>query len=185
MEVKQIYSLIFQSTLPLRGATGKNENLYFDADISIHAPPAGSDIPYLFQQVPKTISIHAPPAGSDFVRISTIQHSGNFNPRSPCGERLTALRSLSNSAKFQSTLPLRGATKMRPSPCWMRGFQSTLPLRGATGGREKGGRKGQISIHAPPAGSDQFPAILPGCQINFNPRSPCGERHPDMWAVRC
>ena len=34
-----------------------------------------------------------------------------------------------------------------------------------------------ISIHAPHAGSDiLFMSISPFC-LNFNPRSPCGERH--------
>ncbi len=55
----------FQSTLPLRGAT------------------IGHDV----VDFPRAISIHAPLAGSDHVsRLGHID-AGNFNPRSPCGER--------------------------------------------------------------------------------------------------
>ena len=35
---------------------------------------------------------------------------------------------------------------------------------------------GKISIHAPRAGSDVFPKRWIHEAINFNPRSPCGER---------
>ena len=34
----------------------------------------------------------------------------NFNPRSPCGERRFHVKQESESNKFQSALPLRGAT---------------------------------------------------------------------------
>ena len=57
---------IFQSTLPLRGATAK-----------FKAPDK-------------------PPV--------------NFNPHSPCGERLDKADGMKADIKFQSTLPLRGAT---------------------------------------------------------------------------
>ena len=57
---------LFQSTLPSRGATRFLRRQYTDADISIHAPLAGSD-------------------GDIAVDLHTIS---NFNPRSPRGERL-------------------------------------------------------------------------------------------------
>ena len=80
----------FQPTLPLWGATTFTNEYYLSLNISTHAPPVGSD-----DQVPDVIlamdiSTHAPPVGSDrLARISTCQHC-HFNPRSPCGERLTA-----------------------------------------------------------------------------------------------
>ena len=57
---------IFQSTLPVRGATsttvpkGKGE-----AQISIHAPREGSDAHGPISAPAETISIHAPREGSD------------------------------------------------------------------------------------------------------------------------
>ena len=192
--------MIFQSTLPLRGATW------------IKPTPT----------VSIKISIHAPLAGSDSWSWTTRRTAADFNPRSPCGERPGGdIQTASTALIFQSTLPLRGATDLRGSAikrssisihaplagsdlwpficCWLTEFQSTLPLRGAT--RRKHFRRWyhhRISIHAPLAGSDQsagnheiretisIHAPLAGSdkRINekdeslphFNPRSPCGER---------
>ena len=82
--------LIFQSTLPLRGATKINRDVFRNIYISIHAPLAGSD----------------------FIMIcGTCSISVDFNPRSPCGERHNRSRHFRTNIKFQSTLPLRGATQ--------------------------------------------------------------------------
>ena len=102
----------------------------------------------------------------------------DFNPRSPCGERLChAPTDGSNHAQFQPTLPVRGATPDGLSVCqralisthapragsdprsfsppsFLMVFQPTLPVRGATGGITKWHSR----------------------LTNFNPRSPCGER---------
>ena len=80
--------ILFQSTLPARGATlqiGRSES----ADV---------------------VSIHAPRAGSD--RRLTWWRSSimGFNPRSPRGERLEGIRGVFPIFPFQSTLPARGAT---------------------------------------------------------------------------
>ena len=56
--------------------------------ISIHAPHAGSDEGACLRGREREISIHAPHAGSDSPGTSTMHRSTNFNPRSPCGERL-------------------------------------------------------------------------------------------------
>ena len=103
------------------------------------------------------------------------------------------------SQPFQSTLPLRGATRRKPpthvpttdfnphSPCGERRldylrlfaayvFQSTLPLRGATVVLVVFYGAFRISIHTPLAGSDCLSSILGAPCANFNPHSPCGER---------
>ena len=57
-------------------------------EISIHAPRGGSDV--IDHSTPgsqMTISIHAPRGGSDMEQIAHLQPHGNFNPRSPWGER--------------------------------------------------------------------------------------------------
>ncbi len=77
-----------------------------------------------------------------------------FNPRSPCGERLAI------SAHKQDTLL----------------FQPTLPMRGATKHSLKQQQARYISTHAPHAGSDGSPFVAYFLRLNFNPRSPCGER---------
>ena len=80
--------------------------------------------------------------------------SRNFNPRAPCGARHDQRGVNIFFDIFQSTRPLRGATKREKLPEGMTVFQSTRPLRGAT---PKGTIPRQakiISIHAPLAGRD-------------------------------
>ena len=99
-----------------------------------------------------------------------------FNPRSPCGER----RVLDGRPVSQRDFNPRSPCGERPhaGPCctFPAEFQSTLPVWGATAGAagDRGGQ--QISIHAPRVGSDSFPNASISRQLNFNPRSPCGER---------
>ena len=101
--------------------------------ISIHAPRTGSDDLCASDGLLLHISIHAPRTGSD----SRLRHSypagRHFNPRSPHGERLCALCIRTLTARFQSTLPARGATR----PWWEEATVSKM-----------------ISIHAPRTGSD-------------------------------
>ena len=57
---------IFQSTLPVWGATASTVDTYIDRLISIHAPRVGSDTIRLHgRKITKKISIHAPRVGSD------------------------------------------------------------------------------------------------------------------------
>ena len=122
----------FQSTLPMRGAT---------------CWPGVS-------RYRGVISIHAPHAGSDWINPTMATYSPYFNPRSPCGERPTLHSTRTRPARFQSTLPMRGAT------CW----PGVSRYRGV------------ISIHAPHAGSDWINPTMATYSPYFNPRSPCGER---------
>ena len=85
---QQIQISLFQSTLPVWGATGCFGQLLVESNISIHAPRVGSD---------------SPPEISEKVRFY-------FNPRSPCGERLAVTPILQSRLRFQSTLPVWGAT---------------------------------------------------------------------------
>ena len=78
--------------------------------------------------------------------------------------------------KFQSTLPLRGATQRDGGWGHPPLFQSTLPLRGATTVNSTSGSLPVISIHAPLAGSDAIIIDIYHHHPDFNPRSPCGER---------
>ena len=101
---------VFQSTLPLRGATRSAKIRLPSADISIHTPLAGSDFFFPVVVVLRGISIHTPLAGSDSICRPGECRPCNFNPHSPCGERLICSLSRSMTVLFQSTLPLRGAT---------------------------------------------------------------------------
>ena len=153
--------MTFQSTLPVWGATQVAALILSIGDISIHAPRVGSD----------------PPSAAPF----TVARY--FNPRSPCGERHENYYGDLKLSKFQSTLPVWGATVWsQPLPV-VRGisihaprvgsdvrdaltylqdlaFQSTLPVWGATRLFRRGLHRRGISIHAPRVGSDASDAAL-------------------------
>ena len=79
----------FQSTLPVWGATKEVRKAAGLTLISIHAPRVGSDVMINALLSESDISIHAPRVGSDLPRPGgkAARHD-DFNPRSPCGERL-------------------------------------------------------------------------------------------------
>ncbi len=80
------------------------------------------------------VSIHAPRAGRDMREKLEIKVKTCFNPRAPCGARQRRNSKNNCTAKFQSTRPVRGATKL----CW----------------QSRQGR--HVSIHAPRAGRDKM-----------------------------
>ena len=96
---------------PLAGSDQRGPDRAHGCSISIHAPLAGSDYAMAFASLEReTISIHAPLAGSDIYFNGLICYKGDFNPRSPRGERLSLLYGQETDKGFQSTLPSRGAT---------------------------------------------------------------------------
>ena len=190
--------------------------------ISIHAPRVGSDFVTVSKLLPilrfqstlpvwgathqghvrsdrKTISIHAPRVGSDRVMGGFVDDKIDFNPRSPCGERLSPCINCAKVIVFQSTLPVWGATAFDHSrfaataisihaprvgsdpmrsphfshPCL---FQSTLPVWGATNEDVVFVHKFVFQSTLPVWGATSFsdPTCIWGS--DFNPRSPCGER---------
>ncbi len=123
-----------------------------------------------------------------------------FNPRSPCGERLYVCRPPAPMAFISIHAPRVGSdVAVDKLELTETKFQSTLPVWGAT--RYILSLEGDrvISIHAPRVGSDDgapiesgqllgFQSTLPvwgataiysrqaATWTDFNPRSPCGER---------
>ena len=100
----------------------------FSNFISIHAPREGSDKPLRAFELGVKISIHAPREGSD---------------------------------RLQRRLSDRAVR-----------FQSTLPVKGATYSRIIDWNIGKISIHAPREGSDHINNHTVMLFKDFNPRSP-------------
>ena len=156
--------IIFQSTLPARGATELRHNDgVTESMISIHAPRTGSDLhgsrrrngasyfnprsPHGERQInPATmngsqgISIHAPRTGSDTCGKRRNARVDYFNPRSPHGERLESIDAIIGYL--------------------------------------------DISIHAPRTGSDFSSSRIVLISSNFNPRSPHGERPSVSSTIR-
>ena len=131
--------------------------------------------------------------------------STDFNPRSPCGERPVCAAQISLSYRFQSTLPVWGATDELRHADMLHTISIHAPRVGSDDPLSNVMLLNiSISIHAPRVGSDlsyhchiqldkRFQSTLPvwGATIiaharqlvlhHFNPRSPCGER-PMPWA---
>ena len=99
------------------------------------------------------ISIHAPRAGSDRLQAHALPQLLISIHAPRAGSDLSYISIIGSRGTFQSTLPVRGATHDSNFIPSIPVFQSTLPVRGAT----------QIF---------RIPVVL----VDFNPRSPCGER---------
>ena len=146
---------VFQSTLPVWGATGGYSRRVRFRLISIHAPRVGSDSSFFTAS--RALSNFNPrsPCGERLWRINHAPSSGYFNPRSPCGERLKGTLPIITTVRFQSTLPVWGATS-----CLFIPYSHNLNFnpRSPCGERRSSGRSSRRHGRY------------------FNPRSPCGER---------
>ena len=83
-----VIAKVFQSTHPVWGATANGDKDHRRQQISIHAPRVGCDV---------TFPMFAP-------------SPSNFNPRTPCGVRLSTPVIHYQQVIFQSTHPVWGAT---------------------------------------------------------------------------
>ena len=137
--------------------------MHFDkyGEISIHAPRMGSDLGYNVQQ-----------------SINNL----DFNPRSPYGERPCKPSDCAGFVRFQSTLPVWGATVNGHSADAVDVFQSTLPVWGATRRRQTVDLGGYETFQStlPVWGATWTRHATRHTTANFNPRSPYGER-PKAW----
>ena len=125
-----------------------------DTWISIHAPRVGSDYHSRPEEPGRRISIHAPRVGSDYFMQMSHALDSDFNPRSPCGERhIERVRICTSHISIHA--PRVGsdfAYRSFGSNRWK--FQSTLPVWGATTSMRFRNPETGISIHAPRVGSD-------------------------------
>ena len=154
-EKETTFQYPFQSTHPLRGATLYASEIALIKRISIHAPLAGCDRSTQCDRLLVGISIHAPLAGCDLVYLSEF---GFF--------------------VFQSTHPLRGATRRRlPGNCWII-ISIHAPLAGCDRTATFWGRESAIfqSTHPLRGATTAWPRLA--WISYFNPRTPCGVR-PD------
>ena len=154
LHVGAVYHHEFQSTRPMRGATTLDDLRGSGSLVSIHAPHAGRDSSNLLRGQGIRVSIHAPHAGRDLLLSPISARPTRFNPRAPCGARLMVFCRQIVDKEFQSTRPMRGATRSSRVRACKRG----------------------VSIHAPHAGRDRSSPSCQGCSGSFNPRAPCGAR---------
>ena len=100
----------FQSTRPMRGATVTDTRERLRLLFQSTRPMRGATQQHRSCERQERISIHAPHAGRDRERNPALLLGQNFNPRAPCGARLSTGSKGNAVLLFQSTRPLRGAT---------------------------------------------------------------------------
>ena len=164
----------FQSTRPVRGATICLNLRSPLISISIHAPRAGRDGHILAAGLEILgISIHAPRAGRDRCTVFAVFLARHFNPRAPCGARLSAPGIFHPPKHFNPRAPC-GA---RPV-CMPNKEHASLNFnpRAPCGARpERTGmvqRAWYISIHAPRAGRDWRQSRCGSWTVSFQSTRP-------------
>ena len=149
------FAAAFQSTLPVGGATRSFLPLFLRVIYFNPRSPWGERRHLGVDQAHfLRISIHAPRGGSDGV-LQDVVVDDDISIHAPRGGS-----DLGMSSQPSSSQP----------------FQSTLPVGGATSRCNPFGVKPRISIHAPRGGSDMTTSPAVFRPLNFNPRSPWGER---------
>ena len=166
----------------MRRATCSNFIVLKLNNISIHALHAESDDQFFKMRDFIRISIHALHAESDsfYSKFAFIRFY--FNPRSPCGERRSPSSIYKGFENFNPRSPCgerRGKTRKFST---LSIFQSTLSMRRATNPQIRRKYHKWISIHALHAESDRTLRTYWRKRLHFNPRSPCGERHSQIFA---
>ena len=125
-----------------------------------------------------------PLAGSD----SEIQPAngcpGYFNPRSPCGERLLFDSPTVLWTDISIHAPLAGSDTWTTEGDKIPVFQSTLPLRGATKRIACSAVHQGISIHAPLAGSDDKVRFLLSILCGISIHAPLAGSDPRIVVMR-
>ena len=109
--------------------------------------PPGSTHPSYFDPRP-------PCGGRPPIRLQLRYIFFDFNPRPPCGGRPLSSRTALQTAIFQSTPPVRGATHSRRLLPVMEGISIHAPRAGGDPIHAPDPAIGAISIHAPRAGGD-------------------------------
>ena len=147
--------LVFQSTHPVWGATAQDPPGDHRPHISIHAPRVGCDSSFLV-------------LGCWFM---------HFNPRTPCGVRLHALRLHRGGLRISIHAPRVGCDA-DPRPRWTGRsyFNPRTPCGVRPAVRRAAIVAEVISIHAPRVGCDDHAPAAGQVDRNFNPRTPCGVR---------
>ena len=186
----------FQPTLPARGATGIDCAFGGHNQISTHAPRTGSDSTTLrFCERTRTfqptlpargatrlteistrrfcISTHAPRTGSDALSETGRYQAGDFNPRSPHGERLAVfMRFPPQNSHFNPRSPHGERPGIRSMVIFAASHFNPRSPHGERPQQQHGSPDCiPISTHAPRTGSDTRRARLSRLQ-KFQPTLP-------------
>ena len=150
------------------------------AEISIHAPRGGSDSCNICHGSGRIkFQSTLPVGGATALLSASCRRCCNFNPRSPWGERLRN----SSTTLFYLHFNPRSPWGERLGIVTQRAGNIPISIHAPRGGSDETSLFQKrlnfvISIHAPRGGSDHNCSVVQFHRLDFNPRSPWGERHP-------
>ena len=122
------------------------------------------------------ISIHATHTGGDADILLMVGMFGDFNPRHPYGWRLAKRARYPRFKSFQSTPPIRVATKSGLRKQRIAKISIHATHTGGDMSADATNTYTYISIHATHTGGDQVLHTRCHCPLYFNPRHPYGWR---------
>ena len=113
----------FNPHSPCGERRGLQDAFGFVHGISIHTPLAGSDqLRLALHSLWGRISIHTPLAGSDVMLENAFQTPSDFNPHSPCGERLRGESVETADFGISIHTPLAGSDTIGRNTAWMTSY---------------------------------------------------------------
>ena len=180
-----IVSLIFQSTLPVWGATRELSPRKPVGIISIHAPRVGSDRQPAPGSDRELYFNPRSPCGERRLSKAWICSVTYFNPRSPCGERRRGSVCLPAQYNFNPRSPCGERRQLFHRHSGLCGISIHAPRVGSDLTGPGSQLPAGISIHAPRVGSDGLSNHRRAPPVYFNPRSPCGERPEAQAKALC
>ena len=151
-----MYSLPFQFTHPVRGAT---DSVFYDRESAMKFqfthPVRGATATPSRPRLRLQVSIHAPRAGCDLVRLDSHARLEVFQFTHPVrGATAQGRRNLCSLHCFNSRTPCGVRRRATEATRTAVAFQFTHPVRGATFLFNRAGVALPVSIHAPRAGCD-------------------------------
>ena len=172
-----LYTISFQSTLPVWGATfvvrARHPTI---CDFNPRSPCGERPPPYAVCTFLPLFQSTLPVWGATHGTCYPVRHITNFNPRSPCGERLDMTKIARNIVYFNPRSPCGERRPRYDNSSSFVGFQSTLPVWGATIPTRLVGYRYIFQSTLPVWGATLFNLLTIVKLKHFNPRSPCGER---------
>ena len=146
--------LLFQPTLPVRGATAVVEAPVQIRRISTHAPRAGSDArPWGVSREARYFNPRSP-CGERLIAVLRTTPASYFNPRSPCGERHGSLSCNIRMHHFNPRSPCGERLCPECGRKMIEDFNPRSPCGERPEREKRSMRAFSISTHAPRAGSD-------------------------------
>ena len=177
-----IFTLIFQSTRPVRGETRIPQARQAGLYISIHSPRAGRDLVRpITKKVGLVISIHSPRAGRDALELEKITGRILISIHSPRAGRDVRVKTHAIDRLRISIHSPRAGRDWRKSslPCSLTDFNPLAPCGARRGAPLPAIKQYIISIHSPRAGRDAlFEAMLSKSNVFQSTRPVRGETVP-------